>query len=152
MKNNQQITKESLAPSSLGRNEKEDSLTPGLASRSNLIIETLVGSILIAIVILILNPMDFWMPDMAHVTALTMLLVVFVLYASFILREKARDERDVLHRMFAARAAFFTGTALLTLGVFFGALKGDIDMWLVISLVGMILAKLVARFYSDKNL
>jgi cbb3-type cytochrome oxidase subunit 3 len=118
----------------------------------NLIVESSVGLVLIGIVILILNPMHFWMPDMAHVTALTLLLVVFVLYASFILREKARDERDVLHRMLAARAAFFTGTALLTLGVFFGALKGDIDMWLVISLVGMILAKLAARYYADQNL
>jgi hypothetical protein len=120
--------------------------------KNNFIIESSVGIILVGIAVIILNPTGMLMPSMAHMTMLGLLLVVFVVYASFVLREKAVDERDVLHRMFAARVSFFTGTALLTLGVFLGAVRGDVDKWLVIALVGMIIAKLSGRYYSDRNL
>jgi L-asparagine transporter-like permease len=120
--------------------------------KNNFFKESLVAILLVGMLVLILNPMDFWMPSMAHMTALTLLLVAFIVYSTFILREKAVDERDVLHRMVAARAAFFTGTTILTLGVFLGALTDSVDKWLVFALVGMILAKLIARYYSDKNL
>ena len=116
------------------------------------IIEFFVATALVVILILILNPMHFWMPDMAHVTVLGLLLVIFVAYAAFALREEIVDERDALHRMFAGRAAFITGTTILTLGVFFGALEGEVDKWLVFTLVGMIIAKLATRLYTDRNL
>ena len=120
--------------------------------KNNSLIESVVAVILVLILVLILNPMNFWMPDMAHKSVLGLLLVVFVAYAAFSLREKVSDERDVLHRMFAGRAAFITGTSILALGVFLCALEGSVDKWLVFALVGMIFAKLTARFYTDRNL
>ncbi len=118
----------------------------------NNIQETIVALVLVILLLLILNPYDFWMPNMAHMSALGLLLVVFIAYAAFSLREEVTDERDTLHRMFAGRAAFITGTTILTLGVFLGALDGTLDKWLVFTLVGMIIAKLSARFYTDRNL
>ncbi len=120
--------------------------------KNNSFVETFVATSLVVILVLILNPMHFWMPDMAHMSALGLLLVVFIAYAAFSLREEVTDERDTLHRMFAGRAAFITGTTILTLGVFLGALGGTLDKWLVFTLVGMIIAKLCARFYTDRNL
>ncbi len=114
--------------------------------------ETIVALVLVVLLSLILNPYDFWMPDMAHMSALGLLLVVFIAYAAFSLREEVTDERDMLHRMFAGRAAFITGTTILTLGVLLGALHGTLDKWLVFTLVGMIIAKLAARLYTDRNL
>ena len=120
--------------------------------KSNIALEGIVGAVLVALLILILNPMHFWMPSMAHMSVLGLLIIMFVAYAAFILREKAEDERDVLHRMVAARAGFFTGTTILTIGVFVDALDGTVNKWLVIALVFMIIGKLAGRLYADKNL
>lgn len=120
--------------------------------KNNLVIESFVGLALVGLLVLLINPMHFWMPDMAHETAVVGLIIVFGLYSAFVMREKARDERDVLHRMLAARAAFFVGTFLMTIGIFVGAQKDAIDLWLVAALVGMILTKIATRFYSDRNL
>ncbi len=119
---------------------------------NHLALEGIVASVLVVLLVLILNPMNFWMPNMAHMLVLGLLLICFVAYAAFILREKAEDERDVLHRMVAARTGFFTGTTLLTIGVFIDALDGTVDKWLLLTLVAMIIAKLTARLYADKNL
>lgn len=109
-----------------------------------------VAIIIVALLALIHSPIG--MPMMAHLSVLGLLLVCFIAYAAFIMREEAGDERAVMHRMVAARASFFTGTTILTLGVFLDALKGEVNDWLIGTLVAMIIAKLVARLYADKNL
>lgn len=120
--------------------------------KNNFIKESLIAVVLIVLLVLLINPMHFWMPDMAHESMVIGLILVFGLYSVFVLREKAGDEREVLHRMFAARAAFFVGTLLMTVGIFLGAQNDAVDIWLVIALVAMILTKIIARFYSDRNL
>lgn len=120
--------------------------------KNNFIIESVVATILVGLLVLLINPMHFWMPDMAHETVVVGLIIIFGLYSVFILREKAKDERDVFHRMLAARAAFFVGTLLMAIGIYVGAQKNNIDLWLVAALVGMILTKIATRFYSDRNL
>ncbi len=120
--------------------------------KNNFIQESVVAAVLIGLLVLLINPMHFWMPDMAHETIIIGLIIAFGLYSVFVLREKARDERDVLHRMLAARAAFFVGTLLMTIGIYVGAQKDAIDLWLVAALVAMVLTKIIARVYSDRNL
>lgn len=119
--------------------------------KNNFIKESVVAAVLVGLLVLLINPMHLWMPDMAHTTVVVCLLIAFGLYSVFVLREKAADERDVLHRMFAARAAFFVGTTILTLGIFIGAQNDSVDVWLVAALVAMILAKILTRIYSDRN-
>lgn len=114
--------------------------------------ETIVALVLVVLLLLILNPYDFWMPDMAHLTALVALLIAFGVFASYILREKIIDERDAVHRMFAGRAAFLAGSTVLLVGILIGAWKDAVDSWLILSLVVMVLTKIGARFYSDRNL
>ena len=120
--------------------------------KNNFYKESIVAVVLVILLLFILNPYHFWMPDMAHITMLAALLAVFALYASYVLREVAVDERDVLHRMFASRASYLAGSSLLILGILYGAIKDALDIWLIVVLVIMILTKLVARFYSDRNL
>ncbi len=119
--------------------------------KNNFTKEAVVGAVLVVLLILLINPMHLWMPNMAHETVVIGLILAFGLYSVFVLREKARDERDVLHRMLAARASFFAGTTLLTIGIFNGAQHDAVDVWLVIVLVAMILTKIGTRFYSDRN-
>ena len=113
--------------------------------------QTTTAVVLILLLVLILNPFDFWMPTMAHMTLLGAAIVVFGLFASFMLREDAGDEREGAHRLLAGRAAFLTGSALLILGIIYQSYSHALDVWLVVVLVGMLLAKMGTRFYGDRN-
>lgn len=114
--------------------------------------ETLVTGALIVIALLLLNPFHFWMPDMMVASMLAAILVLFAIFASFILREKAVDERDNQHKAFAGRNAFLVGSATLILGIIIEGYSHAVDEWLVISLIAMIIAKIATRMWSDKNL
>ena len=120
--------------------------------KNNFLKESIVAVVLVVLLVVLANPNDILMPTMAQVTMLAVTLAAFALYASYILREKAIDERDVLHRMFASRAAYLVGSSLLIVGIVHGAWKDELDLWLIATLVAMILTKLAARFYSDRNL
>jgi len=114
--------------------------------------ETIVTICLIAIAILLLNPFHFWMPEAMVMLMLAFALVVFGIFASFILREKAFDERDNFHRTLAGRNAFLAGATILILGIVFQGYSHSVDAWLVIALITMIIAKITTRIWSDKNL
>ncbi len=118
----------------------------------NNIIETVVTICLIAIAILLLNPFHFWMPDMMVMIMLAFALVIFAIFASFILREKVFDERDSLHRTLAGRNAFLAGATILISGIVIQGYSHSVDPWLVIALITMILMKIATRIWSDKNL
>lgn len=115
-------------------------------------LEIITTVALVILAILILNPFSFWMPDMMVVGMLIGGLVIFGAYASFILREKAEDERDAIHKSIAGRNAFLAGAAFLTLGILVQGYSHEVDSWLVITLIVMIVTKVLSRFWTDKNL
>lgn len=118
----------------------------------NNIKESIVTVALIAIAILLLNPFHFWMPDMIVMCMLAVVLALFGLFASFILREKSADERDEQHKSLAGRNAFLAGSGILTLGIVVQGYTHTVDPWLVITLIVMIAVKLITRHWSDRNL
>jgi len=120
--------------------------------KNNLKIEMVISFVLVILALLLLNPFHFWMPNMIHMVILAFTLVIFALFAIFVLREKVQDERDAVHRMLSGRVAFLTGSALLTIGIVVQSLQDAVDVWLVIVLVAMVLSKLVTRIYSDNRL
>jgi cobalamin synthase len=113
--------------------------------------ETIIALALIVLLIVIMNPLHLWMPTMLQMLVLVGILAAFSIFAVFVLRERAADEREGLHRMLAGHAAFLTGAAVLTVAIIIEELHGALDVWLVIALVIMILAKIGAALYSDKN-
>lgn len=119
--------------------------------KNNFTKEIAVSLVLIVLTVLLLNPFHFWMPEMMVMVILGFTLVIFAIFASFILREQATDEREVMHRMLSGRIAFLTGSALLTLGIIVQSLDHTVDEWLVITLVIMILSKIVSRIYVDSR-
>ena len=114
--------------------------------------ETVFTVSLIIIAVLLLNPFHFWMPDMMVMSILAIALVVFAIFASFILREKTVDERDAQHRTLAGRNAFLAGSAMLILGIIVQGYSHAVDKWLVIALIVMVVTKIGTRIWSDKNL
>lgn len=114
--------------------------------------ETLLTVILIGIAILLLNPFHFWMPNMMVIFMLAFALVIFGIFASFVLREKSVDERDDQHKSLAGRNAFLIGSGILMLGIVVQGYTHTVDAWLVLALIGMVITKIVTRYWSDKNL
>jgi hypothetical protein len=92
------------------------------------------------------------MPDMMVMAMLALALVLFGIFASFILREQTVDERDNVHRTLAGRNAFLAGSAVLMIAIVIQGYSHTVDPWLVITLIVMILVKIVTRMWSDKNL
>ncbi len=117
----------------------------------NNIKETIVTICLVGLAVLLLNPFNFWMPDMMVVCILAVTLGLFGIFASFILREKIIDERDAQHRTLAGRNAFLVGAGVITLGILVQGYAHNVDPWLVIALITMILTKITTRIWSDKN-
>lgn len=118
----------------------------------NNLIETIVTVCLVILAILLLNPFEFWMPDMMVMAMLAGTLGLFGLFASVIMRERMVDERDAQHRALAGRNAFLAGSGVLTLGIVMQGYSHSVDPWLVIGLITMIIVKIGTRVWSDRNL
>lgn len=114
--------------------------------------ETIVTIALISIAILLLNPFHFWMPDMMVICMLATALVLFGIFASYILREESVDEREAQHKSLAGRSAFLAGAGVLMLGIVIQGYTHTVDPWLVIALIVMIITKIATLHWSDKNL
>ncbi len=115
------------------------------------IVELLIALILVASAVLLVNPMGLWMPSMLHMSMLAVLVVAMGGIAAFMLSERVVDERDDAHRSHAGRAAFFAGSAILVVGIAIETFAHALDPWLVVALVGMVLAKVAARWWSEYN-
>ncbi len=114
--------------------------------------ETIVIVCLVVVAILLLNPFNFWMPSIMVMSMLLVALVLFGIFTSFILREKNLDEREGAHRTLAGRNAFLAGSATLLIAICVQELSSNLDPWIVIAFLAMILAKVTTRIWSDKNL
>ncbi len=118
----------------------------------NNVYEFIVTVALITIAILLLNPFHFWMPDMIVICMLAVALALFGLFASFVLREKSVDEREDQHKSLAGRNAFLAGSGILMLGIVVQGYTHTVDPWLVLTLIGMVIVKIMTRHWSDKYL
>jgi len=116
--------------------------------RNSLIQEIALSLVLLVLLVLFLNPMGIWMPGNVVMLLVFILVIVFTLFASFIWREKPRDEREMVHGMFAGRIAFLAGAAVLVAGVIVQGIRHDVDIWLVIAIGAMIFAKIISLIYS----
>jgi predicted MFS family arabinose efflux permease len=110
-----------------------------------------VAFVLIGLFLALLNPFHLWMPTMVHMIMLGLSICAFGAYAIFVMREKAVDERDGAHRMHSGRIAFLVGASALVGGIIYQSYVDQIDVWMVFVLVLMVLAKIGAHFYSDRN-
>ncbi len=108
-----------------------------------------VGSTVAFVIIafFLANPLNVWMPDTMHMAVLAGVVVVFGLFAVFVLSESGGDERDALHRMYASRAAFFAGAGVLLVAIVVETCMHMLDPMLVYALSAMIVAKSIARLY-----
>ena len=114
--------------------------------------EIILTLAILCMTILLLNPFDFWMPNMMVMCILASILALFGLFAGLILREKSEDERDDMHKGLAGRNAFLVGSFVIIVGITMQGYAHNVDPWLVLALTAMIATKLITRIWTDKNL
>ncbi len=113
-----------------------------------MLIETLIAIVIALIAIIFLNPGHLTMPE-SVVSMLTVgIIVAFFIFAGFVFREKTMDEREAAHLLRAGRFAYLSGMGVLVVAIIVQATQHEIDIWLVLSLCVMLLAKISSRIYS----
>ena len=91
---------------------------------------------------LLIHP--YWMPMGLVVVCIALLAVLVFGLCVFVWREAPRDEREYAVTTQAGRSAYLAGGVLLTIGVAVQTLQHRVDIWLVLGLAGMVLAKVIS--------
>jgi hypothetical protein len=104
---------------------------------------------LIIIITFFLPPIQsWWMTSGFMPSVLFLLAIVFIGFSIFVWKERAYDERELIHRNFASRLGYLAGSSVLVVGIIVETLKHRFDPWLVLTLLVMIAAKLATRVYA----
>lgn len=115
-------------------------------------IEVIIGIILLGILGIFLNPTHLLMPDSVNMMLILGLILGFLAFIGLVWREHASDEREAIHIGKAGRLSFFSGAAVLVIGIVIQAMQHEIDPWLLYALSVMVLAKLISRtFHNLRN-
>lgn len=115
----------------------------------NNILHIILACVLVVLFVLLSDTFMVWMPPMAATLALLAVAVVMCVWAGFVMKEQAGDEREMIHRMNAGRVAYLGGIAVLTVAFIAQGFSHAIDPWITIALAVMVVSKLVARIYFD---
>lgn len=113
-----------------------------------MIIQLISAIAILGIAIIFFNPGHLAMPDSVISMLVLGLIVAFLTFAAFLLKEKSEDEREAIHILTAGRISYLVGVGTLIVGIIIQGLRHNIDSWLVIALCAMIFSKLLSRIYS----
>ncbi len=105
---------------------------------------------LVILLLLLTDPFMYWMPPLVATLALLLIAAIMCVWTFFVMKESGGDERELLHRMHAGRIAYLSGSAVLTIALVVQGLQHEIDPWIALTLVVMVLAKLVSRIYFER--
>lgn len=117
---------------------------------NNNLIHIILAIVLIVLLILLSDTFMFWMPPLAAMLVILLVAVVMCVWAGFVMKEGAGDEREKIHRMDAGRIAYLSGSAILTIALVVQGIKHEIDPWITLALGVMVVSKLVSRIYFEK--
>jgi len=115
-------------------------------------VEIIITFVILALLVFFVNPFMVWMPNALHYMIAGGLVVSVALFAGLFWRGDPQDEREELHRHVAARFAYITGVAVLAGGIIIESFVREPDIWLVVALGAMVVAKLAGHFYSERSL
>lgn len=113
--------------------------------------ELIVSLATLMLACVLLNPMKILMPDAITMTIIALFFICFAVFAFFVWRERALDERDELHRMRAGHNAYLAVSGVLVLAIGIQSFSHNVDPWLVIAFAVSVLTKAVASFWNKKN-
>lgn len=105
----------------------------------------------VVLLVLLLNPLQFYMPTEFTLLVLGIITVLFGFFCVFIFRERGRDEREQIHAQIAGRFAFLAAGVVALVGLFVQAVWGELDPWLVGVVGAMAAAKVLSLVYVRVN-
>lgn len=106
--------------------------------------------LLISFFLLVLADLiPFWMPMMGEMTALLIVTILLLVWMSFVVTEKAIDEREVQLKTQSGRIAYLAGIAVLVIALIMQGFAHVIDPWIPIALLIMVLVKFFVRLYLE---
>lgn len=114
-------------------------------------LQVIVAVVLVVMLAALADLLPFWMPDMAEMAVLTVASVLLLVWVGFVMQEGRGDERELVHRMNAGRVAYLSGIGVLTLGLIVQGFSHTIDPWILGALGAMVVSKLIARLYLERN-
>jgi uncharacterized membrane protein len=118
--------------------------------KNNFTKEIILAVVIVVLLVFLINPFMFWMPDMVHMIVLALLIIAAAIFVTFVFKERAHDEREAVHRALAGRVAFLVGTTLAIIGIVWQTVVTHaVDPWLPVTLGGMIIGKIVALMWSQ---
>lgn len=113
-----------------------------------MILQTISAIAIVGIAIAFLNPGNLTMPDTVQSMMIVGLIIAFLAFSAYLIKEKSFDGREAIHVLTAGRISYLVGTAILILATVFQAIRHEIDPWIVVALCAMIFSKLLSRIYS----
>jgi len=112
-------------------------------------LHTFVALAALGCLLLLTDPFMYWMPEAAQMLVLLGVTVLLAVWVGFVANERAADEREAEHRMFAGRVAYLSCIAVLAVALLVQGLTHAIDPWIAAALAVMIVSKLAAHYYSS---
>ncbi len=88
------------------------------------------------------------MNEMIVLLCVTLLMLT---WAGFVMFEEATDEREIMLRMHAGRVAYLGGIGVLLVALVVQGYAHVIDPWIMLALGVMVVFKLGARLYLDRE-
>lgn len=117
-------------------------------------IEVVLAILLIALLIIFTDPFAPYMEKMVKgtggmYTPSFVLLILYLLFITYIWKEKPRDERETHHSLTAGRFAYSIGVGVAVIGIITQTFHHTVDPWLIYVTASMVLAKLTSRIYYE---
>ena len=112
-------------------------------------VEAILLAVLSLLLVLLIDPFNIIMKMMLSGVVVVALAVLYTTKFIVIWRENPQDERDLAHRFRSSWISYYTVSVLLFVGVLVESLTGDIDIWLIISLIGLFVSKLASMVYLE---
>lgn len=113
--------------------------------------EFILSIALIVLLIVLLNPFNFLMSDAVLMLTVALFVIAVGLIAGLALNERPRDERENVLVHTSARVGYISGIVILSLAIIIESLQHDLDFWLPLVFVIMILSKLIGRIYQENS-
>lgn len=103
--------------------------------------EVSMSCVVLVVLALLVHP--YWMPMGLVVLCIALLAVLVFGLGVFVWRERPQDEREYHMIAQTGRSAYLVGGTILAIGVVVQTLQHRVDIWLVLGLSGMVLAKII---------
>jgi hypothetical protein len=108
-----------------------------------------VASLLAFFLLVLADLVPFWMPMMGEMFALLFVVILLIVWVGFVVKEHAKDEREMFLKMRSGRVAYLSGLIILTIALILQGLTHTIDPWIAVALAVMVFAKLATWLFVE---